>query len=83
MNKLYIGNLPFSTDEDKLKDLFSEKGMVNSVAIIKDRETNRSKGFGFVEMSTGDEATAVIEAFNNVELDGRNLRVSIAKPKTF
>ena len=64
-NKLYVGNLPFSEDDASIKELFSEAGTVTSATVILDRETNRSKGFGFIEMSTSEEATAAIEKLNN------------------
>lgn len=79
MTNLYVGNLPWSATETQLKDLFSQHGEVNSVNIIQDRETGRSRGFGFVEMEQGaDEA---VESLNGQELDGRNIKVNIAKPK--
>jgi len=79
MTNLYVGNLPWSATETQLKDLFSQHGEVNSVNIIQDRETGRSRGFGFVEMESGaDEA---VQALNGQELDGRNIKVNIAKPK--
>ena len=80
-NKLYIGGLSFSTVPDALEDLFGQVGSVVSVAIIKDRETGRSKGFGFVEMGTNDEAEAAIQKLKGTELDGRALRVSLARPQ--
>jgi cold-inducible RNA-binding protein len=80
-NKLYVGNLPFSSTEDSIKELFSEAGTVTSATIIVDRDTNRSKGFGFIEMSSAEEATAAIESFNGKDLDGRDLKVSLAKPR--
>ena len=79
-SKLYVGNLSFDTTEDSLKDLFGESGTVNSVTIIKDRFSGRSKGFGFVEMSSPEEAKKAIEALNGKELDGRNIVVDEAKP---
>jgi RNA recognition motif-containing protein len=80
-NKLYVGNLPFSANESSIKELFSQSGTVTSATVIMDRETNRSKGFGFVEMSTNDEAAAAITAFNGKDMDGRDLKVSLAKPR--
>jgi cold-inducible RNA-binding protein len=79
-NKLYVGNLSFSTTEDKLKDSFSEFGTVESVKIIKD-EIGRSKGFGFVEMSSEAEAQEAAKSLNGKELDGRTIRVDIARPQ--
>lgn len=80
-NKLYVGNLPFSISEDDMKDHFSEAGTINSVNIIVDRDTNRSKGFGFVEMGSDEEAAKAIELFDGKEFDGRALKVNIAKPR--
>jgi len=79
-SKLYIGSLSFDTVEDSLKDLFSEAGKVESVSIITDKFSGRSKGFGFVEMSSEEEAKKAIEMFNGKELDGRNIVVDEAKP---
>ena len=78
--KLYVGNLPFSTRDQALTDLFGQFGTVESVRIITDRETGRSKGFAFVEMSTEDEANAAIEKLNGSELEGRAMTVSEARP---
>jgi len=80
-NKLYVGNLSYSTKEDSLQTLFEQAGTVKSVQIIKDRETGRSKGFGFVEMETQEEAQAAIGLFNGKEFDGRALKVNIARPR--
>jgi RNA recognition motif-containing protein len=80
-NKLFIGNLSYGTSEDALRELFSQAGTVTSVAIIVDRETRRPKGFGFVEMSTPEEAQKAIEMFNGQDVDGRNIAVNIAKPR--
>jgi len=79
-NKLYVGNLVFSATEQSLTNHFSEFGTVNSAKIITDRDTGRSKGFAFVEMSSSDEADAAIEALNGQEVDGRKMVVNIAKP---
>jgi len=78
--KLYVGSLSYSTTEGSLKDAFSQAGNVVSAIIIMDKMTGRSKGFGFVEMSTEDEAKAAIEMFNGKELDGRTLVVNEARP---
>jgi len=78
--KLYIGNISFSVDDQSLTDLFAQFGQVESARIITDRETGRSKGFAFVEMSTDAEATTAIEKLNGYELSGRALNVSEAKP---
>jgi RNA recognition motif-containing protein len=80
-NKLFIGNLSYGTSEDALRELFSQAGTVTSVAIIVDRETRRPKGFGFVEMSTPEEAQKAIDMFNGQDVDGRNIAVNIAKPR--
>lgn len=80
--KIYVGNLSFNTTEQALEDLFAEKGQVDEVALITDRDTGRPRGFGFVTMGNDDEARAAIEAYNGVEFDGRTLNVNEAKPKT-
>ena len=81
MQKIYVGNLSFSCTEDSLRDLFTPYGEVESVAIITDRDTGRSRGFGFVEMADKGEATAAIEALNGTEHDGRTLTVNEARPR--
>ena len=78
--KLYVGNLSYDTTEDALKDTFSQAGTVESAIIIKDKMSGRSKGFGFVEMSTDEEAQKAIEVLNGKELDGRALTVNEARP---
>lgn len=78
--KLYIGNLPFSATDQILTDTFSQCGKVESAKIIIDRDTGRSKGFGFVEMSTEAEAADVISKFNGADYDGRAMTVNEAKP---
>ena len=80
-SKLYVGNLPYSATEEELSSLFSQAGAVTSVAIIKDRESGRSKGFAFVEMSSADEAQKAISLLHGRSLGGRDLRVSIARPR--
>jgi cold-inducible RNA-binding protein len=80
-SKLYVGNLPYSATEEELSTLFGQAGTVTSVAIIKDRETGRSKGFAFVEMSSSDEAQKAINMLTGHMLGGRDLRVSIARPR--
>ena len=80
-NKLYVGNLPFSITEDRLHQLFSQSGKVESATIITDRDTGRSKGFGFVEMSTEQEAADAITKFNGTDFDGRSITVNEARPK--
>jgi RNA recognition motif-containing protein len=79
--KLYVGNLSYNTTEDGLRNLFSGSGTVASVKIIFDRETGSSKGFGFIEMSTDEEAVKAISETNGHELDGRQLRVNEAMDK--
>ena len=81
-NKLYVGNLPFSASDDSLREMFGQAGQVESARIITDRDTGRSKGFGFVEMSTEQEASEAIRKFNGTELDGRSLTVNEARPMT-
>lgn len=78
--KLYVGNLPYSTTDQTLFDAFSQCGTVESCKIIVDRDTGRSKGFGFVEMGSEDEAQDAISKLNGVDFDGRAINVSIAKP---
>ena len=79
--KLYVGNLSYSTTEDDLRTLFAQAGTVASVALIKDRDTGQSKGFGFVEMSTQAEAQKAISQFNAKEFKDRALTVNLARPK--
>jgi cold-inducible RNA-binding protein len=79
--KLFIGNLSFNTTNDDLEALFSQVGTVSSAAIIMDKMTGRSRGFGFVEMSSSQEAQTAIERFNGHELQGRALTVNEAKPQ--
>jgi RNA recognition motif-containing protein len=79
--KLYVGNLPYSATEDSLKETFSRFGTVESVAIITDRDTGRSKGFGFIELATSQEAAEAIGKMDGAELDGRTIKVSEARPQ--
>ena len=79
--KLYVGNLAFQTTSDQLQTMFAQAGTVESVALIEDRETGRSRGFGFVEMSTKEEGAAAVAQFNGKDLDGRTLKVNEAKPR--
>ena len=79
--KLYVGNLPYNTVDADLQNLFSQVGMVKSAQVIKDRESGRSKGFGFVEMSTSDEANAAINMFHGKDFNGRPLTVNLARPR--
>lgn len=78
--KLYVGGLPYSTREDALSEYFSAAGNVTSATIIMDKMSGRSKGFGFVEMSTEEEANNAISMFHDKEFDGRKLTVNIARP---
>lgn len=80
-NKLYVGNLPYSATDSSLSETFSPCGTVQSAKIIMDRDTGRSKGFGFVEMSTSAEAESAISKFNGADWDGRAMTVNEAKPK--
>jgi RNA recognition motif-containing protein len=80
-NKLYVGNLPFSTTEEDLRSMFAQAGTVVSVSLIKDRDTGRSRGFAFVELSTQAEAEKAVGLFNDTQLDNRTLKVNLARPK--
>lgn len=80
-NKLYVGNLSFSATEDDLRGLFSQAGNVKSATLVKDRETGRSRGFGFVEMETSEEAQKGIELFNGKQHNERTLTVNVARPR--
>ncbi len=80
-NKLYVGSLPYSTTEQQLSELFAEHGTVQSAKVITDRYTGQSRGFGFVEMSTGEEAQKAITALNGTPLGGRTLVVNEARPQ--
>jgi len=79
--KLYVGNLSFNTTAQDLETMFGESGSVQSASLIEDRETGRSRGFAFVEMSTAEEAQAAISALDGKEVDGRSLKVNEAKPQ--
>jgi len=80
-NKLFVGNLSFNTTENDLQDAFAEHGTVEEVKLMTDRDTGRPRGFGFVTMSTAEEAQAAINALNGKQLDGRALTVNVAKPR--
>lgn len=80
-NKLYVGNLPFSTTEDQLAQVFGEFGTVGRASIVTDRDTGRSRGFGFVEMGSDQEAQAAISALDGSQLDGRTIQVNVARPR--
>jgi cold-inducible RNA-binding protein len=79
--RLYVGNLSFRTTGDELRDLFSQAGEVENATVVEDRDTGRSRGFGFVEMTTSEGAAAAIQMFNGKELGGRALTVNEAKPR--
>ena len=80
-NKLYVGNLPYAATEDDIKTYFSQAGTVTSVALIVDRASGRAKGFGFVELSTAEEAQKAISMFNGQDFMGRAITVNVAKPR--
>lgn len=80
-NKLYVGNLPYSFRDNDLEQAFSEFGAVQSAKVMMERDTGRSKGFGFVEMSSEAEAQAAINGLNEQQLGGRNLMVNVARPR--
>jgi len=80
--KLYVGSLSYSTNQDSLAEAFAQAGTVESATVISDKMSGRSKGFGFVEMSSPEEAKAAIELWDGKELDGRTIRVSEARPMT-
>jgi RNA recognition motif-containing protein len=81
MPRIYVGNLSFKTTEDALRDAFAQFGEVTNATVISDRETGRSRGFGFIEMEDQAQANAAIEAMNGQELDGRTLTVNEARPR--
>lgn len=81
MKKLYVGGLPYSTTQDELSEFFSKAGKVASATIISDKMSGRSKGFGFVEMTSDEEAQAAIKMFNGTEMEGRKLTVDEARAK--
>jgi len=79
--KLYVGNLSFQTSSDDLQQLFAQAGTVETASVVEDRETGRSRGFGFVEMSSSEEGQAAIQQFNGKEINGRSLTVNEARPR--
>ena len=79
---IYVGNLAFETDSAQLERLFAEHGQVTKAQVVTDRDTGRSRGFGFVEMSSSDEARKAIDAIDGSDLGGRSLKVNIAKPRS-
>ena len=80
--KLYVGNLGYTVTDSDLEQMFAAHGTVQSAQVVMDRDTGRSKGFGFVEMGSDQEAQAAIAALNGKEVDGRTLTVNVARPKT-
>ncbi len=81
MYKVFVGGLPFATTDDELRDAFAAHGQVASAVVVRDRETGRSKGFGFVEFENDDEGRAAEKALNGSELGGRTISVAEARPK--
>lgn len=79
--KLFVGSLPWAIRDEELKELFSQHGTVETASVVSDRATGRSRGFGFVEMSTEEEAQKAIEALHESEVEGRTIVVNIARPK--
>ena len=79
--KLYVGNLSFNTSSEDLQQLFTQAGTVESASVVEDRDTGRSRGFGFVEMSSNEEGQSAISQFNGKEVDGRALNVNEARPR--
>lgn len=80
--KLFVGGIAFATTSEKLRELFAQSGTVVSATVITDQATGQSRGFGFVEMSTTEEANQAVQQINGRDLDGRSLKVEISKPKT-
>jgi RNA recognition motif-containing protein len=81
MYKLFVGGLPFATTDDELKELFAAHGAVSSASVVRDRETGRSKGFGFVEFENDEEGKAAQAALNGTDFGGRTISVDMARPK--
>jgi RNA recognition motif-containing protein len=79
--KLYVGNLSFQTSSEDLQQLFSQAGTVESASVVEDRDTGRSRGFGFVEMASKEDGEKAIQQFNGTDLNGRNLTVNEARPR--
>ena len=79
--KIFVGNLPFSVTDDSLRSNFGEFGKVSSAKVMMDRDTNKSKGFGFVEMASAELAQAAIDGLNGMSVDGRTISVSLARPR--
>jgi cold-inducible RNA-binding protein len=78
-HKLFIGGLPFATSSERLREVFTQAGGVESATVVMEQETGRSRGFGFVEMTTAEDAEAAVKKFNGQDMDGRTLKVEIAK----
>lgn len=78
---MFVGSLPWGVDDNKLREIFSQAGNVVSAQVVKDRETGRSRGFGFVEMSTDEEAQNAVSNLNGADVDGRKIVVNIARPR--
>ncbi len=81
--KLFVAGLPYSTSSERLRETFVPFGSVESASVVTDRDTGRSRGFGFVEMATAEEAKAAVGALNGTELDGRRIKVELARPSNF
>ena len=82
MTNLFVGNLPFTTDSTDLEDMFNQYGSVARAQVIKDRDTGRSRGFGFVEMDNDDEAQSAIEALDGTDVGGRQIKVNVARERS-
>lgn len=82
-NKLYVGNLPYETTNESLSEMFSAHGEVTEATVITDKMSGRSKGFGFVTFAKDADAEKAIQALDGKEMDGRNIKVNLAKPRTF
>ena len=80
--KLFVGGIAFATTSERLREVFAQSGTVVSATVVTDQSTGQSRGFGFVEMSTNEEADRAVQALNGRDLDGRSLKVEISKPKT-
>ena len=80
--KLFVGGIAFATTSERLREVFAQSGTVVSATVVTDRDTGQSRGFGFVEMATSEEANQAVQALNGRDLDGRSLKVEISKPKT-
>lgn len=81
-NKLFVGNLPWSVDSEKLREIFSAYGEITDATVLTDKFTGRSRGFGFVEYKTDEEAAAAVDALDGSNLEGRDIVVNVARPKT-